>query len=349
MKTIVAHSNYAILNQSSNMLRGVGHKTVIDFLHQMLRLNEIAKSRGLQFISSENFSIESIDGFIFIDCPDPNDLFYIKALQTNKPLFLMVWESDLVNSNNHNSELHKSFDVIFTYDDSIVDNVKFYKIAYNFDFTQRKTYQGDPFGRELLCLISSNNYSDRSGELYSMRRKLINWYSNNNHESFHLYGVGWGKIVPPKIFWHRVYNKLSFIHPVLSSYNKCYRGEVDNKIDIGLNYKFQICFENSSLQTGYVSEKLFHALFSDSVPVYLGAPNISDLVPSNCFVDFRQFRNCEELHQFISGMDRGTYMNYLDCARSFLTSKAAEMFDTEYFGKTVSNIILKTLCDLKSH
>lgn len=349
MKTIVAHSNYPVLNQSSNMLRGVGHKTVTDFLHQMLRLTEISKSKGLRLISSENFSIESIDGFLFIDCPDRNDSFYINALQTNKPLFLMVWESDLINSNNHNREIHDSFDVVFTYDDSIIDNVKYYKIAYNFDFTQRKSFQGDPFDRDLLCLISSNNYSDRPGELYSLRREVINWYSENRPESFHLYGVGWGKIIPPRKFWHRIYNKFSFIHPAISSYNKCYQGEVNNKIDIGLNYRFQICFENSSLQAGYVSEKLFHALFSGSVPVYLGAPNISDLVPDNCFVDFRQFKDCEGLHQFMSEMDRDTYINYLERGKSFLASKAAEMFDTENFSKTVSDIILKTLCDFQSH
>ena len=331
------------------MLRGVGHKTVSDFLHQMFRLTEISMSKGLRFISSENYSIESIDGFLFIDCPDPNDLFYIKALHSKKPLFLMVWESDLVNLNNHNGYMQDSFDLVFTYDDSIVDNMKFFKIAYNFDFNQRKAYQGDHFSRDLLCLISSNNYSNRSCELYSMRRKVINWYSDNHSESFHLYGIGWGRIVPPRFFWHKIYNKLTFIHPALSYYNKCYRGEVNNKINIGLNYKFQICFENSSSQIGYVSEKLFHALFSESVPVYLGAPNISDLVPDNCFIDFRQFQDFEELHQFISGMDRDTYTGYLDRAKSFLTSKAAEMFDTEYFGNTVSDIVLKTLIDLKSH
>lgn len=325
------------------MLRGVGHKSVSDFLHQMLRFTEIARSKGLHLVSSEKFLAESVDGFLFIDCPEPDDSFFVGALQSKKPLILIVWESDLINSNNHNKVLHKNFDIVFTYDDSIVDNLKYHKIAYNFDFNQKKSYQGDPFCRNLICLISSNNYLDRPGELYSLRRNLINWYSENNPENFHLYGMGWGKIVPPKIFWHKIYNKLTFLHPALSFYNKCYRGEVNNKITTGLNYKFQICFENSSLQTGYVSEKIFHALFSESVPVYLGAPNIADLVPSNCFIDFRQFKDFREMHEFISTMNRDAYMNYLDNAKIFLNSKKSEIFNTEYFGNAVADSILTAL------
>jgi alpha(1,3/1,4) fucosyltransferase len=343
MKKIIVHSNYSILNKNSNMLRGVGNVTVKDFLHQMRRLTEIISFKGISLVSSEDASVNSADGYLFVDCPKLDDATYIKAMQSQKPMFLMVWESNLINLNNHNKAAHKNFDIIFTYDDSIIDNLKYFKIAYNFDLNQIKSYQGDVYNRNLLCLISGNNYINRPGELYTQRRKLITWYSENSPNDFHLYGQGWGKIVPPRALLDKFYNKLNFIHPVLSSYNKCYRGEVENKVLTGLNYKFQICFENSSSQVGYISEKLFHALFSESVPIYFGAPNVSDLVPDNCFIDFCQFKNFYELNEFISKMDRDTYQSYLDNAKSFLSSAKSDVFNTEYFSQSVSDIIQQFL------
>lgn len=44
-------------------------------------------------------------------------------------------------------------------------------------------------------------------------------------------------------------------------------------------YKFVIAMENSKVQD-YVTEKLFHAFVVGSVPIYLGAPNIYEFLPS---------------------------------------------------------------------
>ena len=325
------------------MLRGIGDKTVKDFLNQMHTLARVSELKGLRLVSSEAFAVESVDGFLFIDCPKPNDLFFASAQRTQKPLFLMVWESDLINNENHNKEMQEIFDIIFTYNDLIVDNKKIFKAAYNFDFSERQIYRGDSFNRDLLCLISSNNYINRPGELYSLRRKLVDWYSENFPECFHLYGRGWGKIIPPRNFFDKLYNKFPILHPLVSKYNKCYRGEVDSKITVGLNYKFQICFENMSSPVGYVSEKLFHAIFSDSVPIYLGAENIKKLVPYECFIDFREFESFSGLHEFLIKMDRYTYLKYLDNAKEFLSSTASEVFNTDYFSNSVSDILIKRL------
>mmetsp|Transcript_50152 Transcript_50152/g.109002 ORF Transcript_50152/g.109002 Transcript_50152/m.109002 type:complete len:212 (-) Transcript_50152:181-816(-) len=51
------------------------------------------------------------------------------------------------------------------------------------------------------------------------------------------------------------------------------------KIALQGTYRFCICFDNTD-QRDYVSEKFFHALASGCVPVYMGAPNIKDYLPS---------------------------------------------------------------------
>jgi len=49
------------------------------------------------------------------------------------------------------------------------------------------------------------------------------------------------------------------------------------------NYKFYLAFENSRA-TDYVTEKVFRALATGTVPVYLGASNVRDLMPDNLAV-----------------------------------------------------------------
>jgi hypothetical protein len=53
---------------------------------------------------------------------------------------------------------------------------------------------------------------------------------------------------------------------------------LDSKHIILSAYKFVLAFENS-IQTDYVTEKLFDAFETGAVPVYFGAPNVVDYIP----------------------------------------------------------------------
>lgn len=50
-------------------------------------------------------------------------------------------------------------------------------------------------------------------------------------------------------------------------------GAVKDKIAFCRDYKFNICFENSS-HPGYVTEKIMHAYAAQTVPIYFGAPDV---------------------------------------------------------------------------
>ena len=52
------------------------------------------------------------------------------------------------------------------------------------------------------------------------------------------------------------------------------------KVDTIATYKFYLAFENSNSRD-YVTEKVFHGLHAGTVPVYMGAPNIDDFMPSS--------------------------------------------------------------------
>ena len=53
-------------------------------------------------------------------------------------------------------------------------------------------------------------------------------------------------------------------------------------------YPFYLALENSD-EDDYVSEKVFHALEAGVLPIYNGAPNIAEFVPSGSVVDLKAF------------------------------------------------------------
>jgi hypothetical protein len=56
-------------------------------------------------------------------------------------------------------------------------------------------------------------------------------------------------------------------------------------VSIYAQYKFILCFENSQTP-GYVTEKIFNVFASGSIPIYDGAPNITDYIVSGSFVQY---------------------------------------------------------------
>ena len=68
-------------------------------------------------------------------------------------------------------------------------------------------------------------------------------------------------------------------------------------------HDFTLAFENS-IETDYVTEKFFDPLLVGSVPVYLGAPNISEYAPGeNCYIDVKDFPDPARLAAFLMTAD----------------------------------------------
>ena len=108
------------------------------------------------------------------------------------------------------------------------------------------------------------------------------------------------------------------------------------------DYKFAICFENSKNYTGWITEKIFHCFFAGTIPIYYGASNISDIIPSNCFIDYRKFKNNEELILFLENMTDKISQSYIKNIKKYLLSN----YFKQNFGLNVfSNNIIKPIKD----
>ncbi|XP_039140138.1 alpha-(1,4)-fucosyltransferase-like [Dioscorea cayenensis subsp. rotundata] len=77
------------------------------------------------------------------------------------------------------------------------------------------------------------------------------------------------------------------------------------------HYKFVLAIENTMTES-YVTEKLYYALDSGSVPIYFGAPNVWDFIPPNSIIDGSKFSSLEELASYVKQLanDPVAYAEY---------------------------------------
>ena len=122
-----------------------------------------------------------------------------------------------------------------------------------------------------------------------------------------------------------------------------WRGEVNFKSDILTNAKFSYCYENIKDLPNYITEKIFDSFLSGCVPIYWGANNIGEYIPTNCFVDRRHFKDTAEVHRYLMSITPEEYLQYQTNISAFLNSEKAQLFSVENFASTVANSIAKDM------
>ena len=118
---------------------------------------------------------------------------------------------------------------------------------------------------------------------------------------------------------------------------QCKNVDDDKKRQVIGSYKYCLCFENT-IFPGYITEKITDCFLAGCIPVYLGAPDITDFVPSNSFIDFRNFASYKELDNFLLNLTENEAISYIEAARDFLSSKSFDKFDMD--------ILINEWCDL---
>ena len=231
----------------------------------------------------------------------------------SEKVVLFLLEPPTVIEGQYSHEKTKHFSKVFTWRDDLVDGkhyIKFYHPVLRpamdeFAFSEKK----------LMCMIFANKSSTHSDELYSKRRAIIEHF--DHHDDFDLYGHGWEK----------------------EGYES-YCGMVESKFNTANRYRFSFCLENCKNQPGYITEKIFDAFSSLSVPIYEGAPNIADEVPKECFIDLNKFSSLDELYTYLSTMSEDEYQGYINSIKKFLKSPEAQKFSAESFEKLLEEHLL---------
>lgn len=203
--------------------------------------------------------------------------------------------------------------------------------------------------RKFLVMINSNKLPRVYWrELYTERMRAVAYFSQ--YDEIDLFGVGWdepswqlGRTRIPYTL-RRVY-RLGLAQwqkikpdPSLQAARRVYRGKAESKSDTLGNYTFAICFENSILK-GWITEKIFDCFFAGTIPIYLGAPDIEEYIPRDCFIDMRKFPDYPSLHKYLKSLTHAEIDGFRLRAREFLASSQYEPFTKRAYAELYRRII----------
>jgi alpha(1,3/1,4) fucosyltransferase len=326
--------NYHLNNKLFNINDAAVNRDNYAYSHYLLKKFFYDKNYNLS-----TFDINSIKDskiVIYNDMPEvlPNKEDINKS-------YLLIFESELIKPENWNMTNHKYFNKIFTWDDRIVDNKKYFKI--NFSHLFPSNINKDLSKKEKLCtLIAGNKRVNHSLELYSKRVEAIKWFEKNYPKDFNFYGIGWDEFTLNSKYIRFAFRKLR-LSKLLKPNFPSYKGKIDSKKEVLEKYKFAICYENARDIDGYITEKIFDCFFAGCIPIYWGANNIIDHIPKECFIDKREFDSYEKLYEFITNISDEEYLKYLDAIENYLNSSKADEFRAEYFANTIVETILNDI------
>jgi alpha(1,3/1,4) fucosyltransferase len=252
-----------------------------------------------------------------------------KKLKNNMVLFLS--ESPIVRPKNYDKRNHSEFGTIFTWRDDYIDGQKYFKYYLPVGLQNNNLFI--PFKeRKLICDISGNKFSKIKNELYSSRRRIIQFLNKNNPNDFDLYGTGWNNTfsnILKKLIRYRQLDVFTYTS---------YLGTVKNKNKVVPKYKFVISYENFS-QDDYISNRIFDVFMNNAIPVYLGPSNIAKYIPENTFINASNYRSNYDLIYFLINMNEEIYLTYMKNIEKYLKSKEFELFLSSNFTNTIINTL----------
>lgn len=340
VSTIAFHNLYDELNRGNRLFEERDAPIGDDLLLPFGVLRQRAAEHGVIVATTAMVDPEQIDAYVFIDMPSPDNTVFRTAVESKRPMYLLVLESPLACPESHQPSNHKRFTSIFTYDDSLVDGSRYLKLNYAFNLPG--TVPRDLGRKNKLCLtIAGNKRSMDPRELYSERLSAIRWFERHHPADFDLYGIGWDYGMVGAALPRFLTRRCSWLRRLGRPEFPSWRGTVERKRDVMGLYRFALCYENIRDVPGYITEKLFDAFFAGTVPVYRGAANVTAHIPPECFIDLRDFADYASLYSYLEGMTDERYLEYLCAIEDFLKSSRAWPFSCDCFAETLLTEILR--------
>jgi hypothetical protein len=194
-------------------------------------------------------------------------------------------------------------------------------------------------------MINAHKFSAVANELYSKRRQAIRHFEKSPDE-FDLYGYGWDR--GPSVLGREEIKKSvkrgnprQLVRDLIDRRRPfpSYRGSVEDKLATMGSYRFSLCFENEKEVPNYITEKIFDSFAAGTVPVYLGAPNITDYVPPEAIVDLRQFRNLATLERYMRDMDQTEWTRMHLAGQEYLRSEAYLTWRPEVVFREIAELL----------
>ena len=281
----------------------------------------------LTYDLTRNFTKEEMSGDGYISLGNIRDIKELKA-KNLKLLAFYVMESPLIDAKLYLSlpTISQHFDQVFVHN-TVGDCYTLHGVQLS---CLEKIYIPQPYGQVVdkywsntkrenkIVAIIGNHKPIRllEKELYSQR---IKWALGLNKKiAVDLFGGGWSKVFSRSSLW------LVFLTNYFSI-QKIYKGRCGSKLAVMSGYDYALCFENLKMK-GYFTEKIFDCFYSGAIPIYLGGDDILERIPKGCFIDLRNFKNAEELSNYLLDMPAEKKSDYRNAAKYFLASAEGQKY-----------------------
>ncbi len=324
-KTIVYLVPYEGAPSGDKVIKGSYNRYTIDDRNFWVKLKDGLAEKGIALHCSNLYRTPLDASLILCHGIRPHPRVFRHTMRFPKERkILAVWEPAVYEPQSYVPDYHKSFSKVLTWRDDLVDNKTYFK--FNLSHCLRPILDEKPFEtKKLLTLVASNKSSSHPEEAYTERRRAIEFYESRWSDDFVFYGPGWE----------------------YCGYHT-WGGYIKDKIATLQNFRFCLAYENQLNQPGWVTEKMLDCLIARCVPVYLGAPNVEEYVPKECFINRYDFESDEELHAFLKSITKEQYEGYQRAIDAYIHSDAIQIFSEERIAAQFVDEIVAALEKLKA-
>lgn len=170
-----------------------------------------------------------------------------------------------------------------------------------------------------LVVIAGHHHSKwRKPEYYSKRIEAVAELSK--YHAIDLYGRGWDKPFSKNSLW------IPYLRNYLTIKN-VYKGVCNSKLEILSKYRFSLCYENMPMP-GYVTEKIFDCFYAGTIPVYLGAPDVNQFIPSDTYINRTHYKNLTDLYRDITSWPAKRTEVMREAGKDFLCNKGIDYYNS---------------------
>lgn len=307
-----------------------GHASVHN--EKELKLSTFLEARGWVLADSE----DDADAICSVEVP-LNSLHrpLIPKSYVNNAL-LVVHEPSVVRPFNIKTNVLNRFRKVVLVGRPNCENSAFWPALYLDRFSTFSAKEKLP----RACMISSNRLSLVKGELYSLRRKVV-----DSNPVVDLYGQGWDSTLSSRLkqLLFEIYlSSASGNFPQLRALKGYFRtkrlslGAVGDKLEKNSHYKVSVVIENSM---EYMSEKLLEAIAAGSIPVYVGPKVTSFGIPGSLVVQVDP-----TVDSVNEGITKALEMNHHDWSKTvleWLENIPEEEWSLDYFWSGIHKQLLE--------
>jgi hypothetical protein len=314
------------------------------------------KGEGIDIRPFSQLRGEQPEAAIFYDCPRLGDQDLQRCLKCHIPFLLVILENQHLQPHATYRELKPLACKILTYDLDEVDGEKVFWLPYSLDIQagrQNRELALKQARPHLLGMVNSWKKSEMPGDLYGKRNRLAIQAGKILKGEMFLAGSGWDRHMVHSLKWQRSLAKRwpSLARRLFQWPTSAYQGVLgfgEAKLQALATCEFALVPENCSSLRGYITEKIFNALFAGCIPIYQGHPEATRWLPPEAFLPMERFRSGAQMVQFLRAMTREEREGYREAGTRFLEGKAMEFFDVHKYVDVVRRHLESALPESKA-